>query len=62
MKQSFNTYKLVYVPTAGACSKCGTTEIPHKAHGVCRRCYMRTYMKHVQRPKEKRLSKVKKRA
>lgn len=24
-----------------ACSKCGTTETPHRAHGMCDRCYQR---------------------
>lgn len=26
-----------------ACRNCGTNQIPHKAEGLCRRCYMWAY-------------------
>ena len=26
-----------------ACERCGTTEVPRKAHGLCRNCYMQDY-------------------
>ena len=30
-----------YDSTTNACAECGTTERPHKAHGLCGRCYCR---------------------